>query len=119
MFNFRRRLPKTKFSKDSRRVFNGHWSCSKVLSSTISAPYRRFHQTVKSGVDATAMEHTACIGQPLAELIFQFVVVVSLANSELGGSPLNARAPPFPNFLQGGVPGIVCPIWCWTKTLLI
>ncbi len=47
------------------------------------------------------MEHTACIGQPFAELIFQFVVVVSLANSELGGSPLNARAPPFPDFLQG------------------
>ena len=52
-------------------------------------------------MNATTMEHATSIGQPFVETVFQFIVVVGLANSKLGSGTLNARAPSFPNFLQG------------------
>ena len=59
-------------------------------------------------MNAPTMEHTACIGQPFVESVFQFIVVVGLCDSKLGSGTLNTRTPSFPNLLQG--------VFGWTKS---
>ena len=81
-------------------ILYGDRTGAEMLAGTVATAHSDFDQTVQSSVDATSMQYTTRIREPLLQFGFQFIVVVRFMHGEICSCTLNAGAATFPDFLQ-------------------